>query len=52
MSDAPTSLRHDVPLRAASTRHEEMMVEARRIVDAANDRGLVLRLTGGLAVRH
>ncbi|MCX6363115.1 MAG: hypothetical protein NTW58_02875 [Actinobacteria bacterium] len=52
MSDSPTSLLHDAPLRAATTRHEEMMVEARRIVDAGNDRGLVLRLTGGLAVRH
>jgi hypothetical protein len=52
MSDSPTSLLQDGPLRAATTRHEEMMVEARRIVDAAGDRGLVLRLTGGLAVRH
>ena len=52
MSDAPTSLLHDAQLRAATTRHEEMMVEARRIVDSGNDRGLVLRLTGGLAVRH
>jgi hypothetical protein len=52
MSDAPTSLLHDVPLRAATTRHEDMMVEARRIVDAGHERGLVLRLTGGLAVRH
>jgi len=40
MSDAPTSLLHDAPLRAATTRHEEMMVEARRIVDSGNDRGL------------
>ena len=52
MSEPPTSLLHDAPLRAATSRHEEMMVEARRIVDAGNDRGLVLRLTGGLAVRH
>lgn len=52
MSDSPTSLLHDASLRAATTRHEDMMVEARRIVDAGNDRGLVLRLTGGLAVRH
>jgi hypothetical protein len=52
MSDALTSLLHDGPLLAATTRHEEMMVEARRIVDAGNDRHLVLRLTGGLAVRH
>ncbi len=52
MGDSPTSRLHDAPLRAATTSHEEMMVEARRIVDAGNDRGLVLRLTGGLAVRH
>jgi len=52
MSHTPTSRLHDAPLRAATTRHEEMMVEARRIVDAGNDCGLVLRLTGGLAVRH
>jgi hypothetical protein len=29
-----------------------MMAEARRIIDAGNERGVVLRLTGGLAVRH
>jgi hypothetical protein len=52
MSDSPTSLLHGGPLKAATSRHEDMMVEARRIVDAGNDRGLVLRLTGGLAVRH
>jgi hypothetical protein len=52
MSDAPTSRLHDGPLQATTSRHEEMMVEARRIVDAGHDRGLVLRLTGGLAVRH
>jgi hypothetical protein len=52
MSDTPTSLLHDGPLRAVTTRHEELMVEARRIIDAGSDRGAVLRLTGGLAVRH
>ncbi len=52
MSDAPTSRLHNGPLHATTSRHEEMMVEARRIVDAGNDRALVLRLTGGLAVRH
>jgi hypothetical protein len=52
MSNTPTSRLHDAPLQAATTRHEEMMVEARRLVDAGNDRGLLLRLTGGLAVRH
>ena len=52
MSDAPTSLLHDGPLRATTSRHEELMVEARRIIDAGTDHGVVLRLTGGLAVRH
>jgi hypothetical protein len=52
MSDTPTSLLHDGPLRAVTTRHEELMVEARRIIDAGSDRDVVLRLTGGLAVRH
>ena len=52
MSDLSTSLLRDGLLQATTTRHEEMMVEARRIVDAGNDRDLVLRLTGGLAVRH
>jgi hypothetical protein len=52
MSDPSTSLLRDGLLQATTTRHEEMMVEARRIVDAGNDRDLVLRLTGGLAVRH
>jgi hypothetical protein len=52
MSEALTSLLHDAPLRAATSRHAEMMVEARRIIDAGKDHDVVLRLTGGLAVRH
>ena len=52
MSDDLTSRLHDAPLQAATSRHEAMMAEARRIIDAGNDRGVVLRLTGGLAVRH
>ena len=52
MSDSLTSLLHDGPLRATTGSHEEMMAEARRIVDAGRERGVVLRLTGGLAVRH
>ena len=52
MSDDLTSRLHDAPLQAATSRHEAMMAEARHIIDAGNDRGVVLRLTGGLAVRH
>ena len=52
MSDDLTSRLHDAPLKAATSRHEAMMAEARRIIDAGNDRGVVLRLTGGLAERH
>jgi len=32
--------------------HERMMAEARRIIDAAREVKALLRLTGGLAVRH
>jgi hypothetical protein len=52
MTNGPTSRLHDAPLDAALTRHEQMMAEARRIIDAGNERGVILRLTGGLAVRH
>ena len=47
-----TSRLHDADLVAALARHERLMAEARRIVDSGNERGVVLRLTGGLAVRH
>lgn len=47
----PTTRLHDAPLDAALT-HEKMMAEARRIIDSGNERGVVLRLTADLAVRH
>lgn len=47
-----TTRLHDASLRATTERHERMMAEARAIIDAGNDRDVVLRLTGGLAVRH
>ena len=51
--DAPTTSRlHDAALDAAIRRHERLMAEAHAIIDAGNERGVVLRLTGGLAVRH
>lgn len=52
MHTEPTTRPRDASLDAALTRHEKMMAEARRIVDCGNERGVVLRLTGGLAVRH
>lgn len=48
----PTSRLHDASLAATLTRHEALMAEARQIIDAGNRRGVTLRLTGGLAVRH
>jgi hypothetical protein len=52
----PAAPRHrhlaESALAGAKTRHERMMDEARRIIDAGNDRDVVVRLTGGLAVRH
>ena len=51
MDTEPTTRLHDAPLDAALT-HEKMMAEARRIIDSGNERGVVLRLTAGLAVRH
>jgi hypothetical protein len=47
-----TSRLHDAALDAAIRRHELLMAEARAIVDAGSERDVVLRLTGGLAVRH
>jgi hypothetical protein len=47
-----TSRLHDALLGATLTRHEMMMAEARRIIGSGNERGVILRLTGGLAVRH
>ena len=52
MDTEPTTRLHDALLDAALARHEKMMAEARRIIDSGNERDVVLRLTGGLAVRH
>ena len=48
----PTTRLFDEGLCEAATRHERMMAEARGIIDAGDERGVVLRLTGGVAVRH
>ena len=48
----PTTRLSDVRLDTARTRHDAMMAEAHGIIDAGNQSGVVLRLTGGLAVRH
>ncbi len=48
----PTTRLYHAVLAETSVRHERMMAEARHLIDSATDRGLVLRLTGGLAVRH
>jgi hypothetical protein len=42
----------DSALDAAKSRHERMMAEARTIIDTGREHAVVLRLTGGLAVRH
>ena len=47
-----TSRLRDATLQATLRRHDRLMAEARAIVDHGNERGVVLRLTGGLAVRH
>lgn len=47
----PTTRLAEGSIAAASTRHERMMAEARHIIDEGDERGVVLRLTGGLAVR-
>jgi hypothetical protein len=47
-----TSRLHDVALDTTIRRHERLMAEAHAIIDAGNERDVVLRLTGGLAVRH
>jgi hypothetical protein len=52
MPPEPTTRLRDASLDAALRRHEQMMAEARRIVDFGNERDVVLRLTGGIAVRH
>lgn len=47
-----TSRLHDAALDVTIRRHERLMAEAHAIIDEGNERGVVLRLTGGLAVRH
>jgi hypothetical protein len=47
-----TSRLHDAALDTTIRRHERLMAEAHAIIDAGNERTVVLRLTGGLAVRH
>jgi hypothetical protein len=47
-----TSRLRGAALDAALRLHSDLMVEARAIIDLGNARGVVLRLTGGLAVRH
>lgn len=51
--EAPvTSRLRGAALDAALRLHSDLMVEARALIDVGNARGVVLRLTGGLAVRH
>ena len=47
-----TSRLRGAALDAALRLHSDLMAEARTIIDLGNARGVVLRLTGGLAVRH
>jgi hypothetical protein len=52
MYSEPVSRLRGAALDAALRLHSSLMAEARVIVDHGNERGVVLRLTGGLAVRH
>jgi hypothetical protein len=47
-----TSRLRGAALDAALRLHSDLMAEARTIIDHGNESGVVLRLTGGLAVRH
>jgi hypothetical protein len=47
-----TSRLRGAALDAALRLHSDLMAEAHRIIDRGNESGVVLRLTGGLAVRH
>jgi hypothetical protein len=47
-----TSRLRGAALDAALRLHSVLMAEARVIIDHGNEQGVVLRLTGGLAVRH
>jgi len=48
----PISRLRGAALDAALRLHSDLMAEARVIIDRGNEAGVVLRLTGGLAVRH
>jgi hypothetical protein len=48
----PTSRLRGAALDAALRLHSDLMAEARTIIDHGNESGVVLRLTGGLAIRH
>jgi hypothetical protein len=52
VSPAPTSRLRGAALDAALRLHSDLMEEAHTIIDAGNAAGVVLRLTGGLAIRH
>ena len=52
MDQHATSRLRGAALDAALRLHSDLMAEAHAIVDAGNERGVVLRLTGGLAIRH
>jgi len=52
MDSPATSRLRGAALDAALRLHSDLMTEARAIIDLGNTRGVVVRLTGGLAVRH
>jgi hypothetical protein len=53
MDDLHTTSRlRGAALDAALRLHSSLMAEARVIIDHGNERGVILRLTGGLAIRH
>lgn len=52
MDTSATSRLRDAALDATLRRHERLMAEAHAIIDAGTWQDVVLRLTGGLAVRH
>ena len=52
MDHTITSRLRGAALDAALRLHSDLMAEAHAIVDAGNERGVALRLTGGLAIRH
>lgn len=52
MTPGHTSRLRGAALDAALRLHSDLMEEAHTIIDAGNAAGVVLRLTGGLAIRH